>query len=187
MRSLCLSGIVNPFVPATARDAARMNALVHVASLPTDEGFIGFNSAAVAAQLQKRTALHSLADSVEHEPCSLLSDTQRAGTLAGANAVLCSADEPDSREPLFQAERRVFEDGSHLGCELPLRVAALALPFLLRRQIGHILAATARALNAVWPAMRRHVSQTILSVCEVNDGILECLRFSHTSIIGNLT
>jgi hypothetical protein len=46
--------------------------------------------------------------------------------------------------------------GSNLGPELALGMSALALPFSLSLQEGHIGAATGWANNSIGPAMRDH-------------------------------
>ena len=172
---------------AGSGDAALTLCDVHVAGLATDESLIHFDRATVSAQLRKGTILHSLADSVKHEPGGLLSDTQRPGNLTRANAILRGSDEPHGREPSFESKGRILKYGSHLRGELALCMAGLALPFLLVRQIGHILAATGRAFDAIGPAMRGHVSEAVVSVCEVNDGLLESLWRFHVLRIGEST
>ncbi len=172
---------------AGSGDAALTLGDVHVAGFTADESLIGLNRTAVAAQLHHGAVLHSLANPMKHEPRGFLSDSQRPRNLAGANAVLRSGDEPHGREPLFEAQGRVLEDGSNLGGELALRVAALTLPLLLVRQISSILAATGRAFDAIGPAMCSHVSQAIIRVCEVNDCFLEGLWRFHVLRIGQFS
>lgn len=140
---------------------------------------IHLDRAPISAELHHGAACHGLANPMEHEPCGLLSDAERAGNLARANAILRSGDEPHGREPLLKAQWRVFKDGSDLAGKLALRVAALALPLFLIRQIGDILAATGRAFDTLWPAVRDHIGEAIVCVSEVNYGFLKCLWRSH--------
>jgi hypothetical protein len=124
---------------------------------------------------------------MEHEPCSLLSDSKGPCNLTRANTILSGGNDPDSGEPSLKPEWGVFKDGSYLGGKLPLYMGALALPFLLVRQIVNILAATGRALHALRPAMLNHVGKAIVRVCEVNDSFLECLRGFHVLKIEELS
>ena len=172
---------------ASPGDAALALANVHVAGLATDESLIDLNLSTVAAQLREGTILHGLANTVQHEPCCLLGDAERPGNLAGANAVLGSDNEPNGREPSFKTKRRILKDGSHLRSELALCMATLALPLLLVRQIGNVLAATGRAFHAFGPAVGDHVGKAVISICEVDDGLLKCLWRSHVLRIGELT
>ena len=157
---------------------------MHVPSLAADESLVSLDFAAIAADLHHGAVRHRLADAVKHEPCGFLGDAKGPGEFAGANAILCGSDEPHGGKPSLKAQRRILKDGPDLGGELPLRMGALALPSILVRQIGYILAATGRAFHALGPAMRRHVGQAIRRICEVNDGLLECLWGFHDLRIG---
>src|ERR1700722_14225902 len=171
-----------------ASNAALALAEVHVAGLAADEGFVYFNTkAAGAAHLQDGAALHRLANPVEHEPSGFLSDTQRAGDLARANAVLCAADQPASGEPLIKSQRGVLKDGAHLRSELPLGVGTLALPLFLIRQPSHIGAATGGASDPIGPAVSDHIADAVIGIGEVNHCFLEGAWRFHVSRIGNLT
>jgi len=123
---------------------------------------------------------------MKHEPCGLLSDAEGTGQLAGANAVLCSANDPDSGKPLFQSERGILEDGSNLSGELPFGVGALALPLLLTRQPSNISAATSGASDPIGPAVSDHIADAIVGISEVNHGFLEGTWRFHVLRITNL-
>ena len=152
---------------------------MHVARLATDEGFVCFDLSTVPADLHHRTVRHCLADAMEHEPCGFLSHAKRTGDLAGANAILRSGNEPHSGKPFFQTERRILKDGSNLGGELALRVAALALPFLLVLQLSHVLAPTGGAEHALRPAMVNHVPDAVIGIGKIENGLLQSLRCFH--------
>jgi len=114
-----------------ANRAASLNAFaelcpfVHVLGFPADIGFIGFY---FPAEFFKRARLHSCADSVKHEPCSLLSDTNGAGNLTGANPVFGVCNHPNSRKPFIQANRTILEDRTDLDRKAFL--AGFAVPSL---------------------------------------------------------
>src|SRR5947208_1151373 len=58
---------------------------VHVPSLAADESFIDFD---LAAQLPERAGLHREPDTVQEEPCRLLSDAQRPVSFPRTDSVL---------------------------------------------------------------------------------------------------
>lgn len=77
--------------------------------------------AASAAEFSAAPILQREPNTMEHEPCGLLGNANRAVNLPRANPVLAIGDHPDSREPLIQSERRVLEYGPDLDAELVLR------------------------------------------------------------------
>src|SRR5205814_3612881 len=85
--------------------------VVHVACFATDVGFIHFN---VAADLAASLILHGEPNSMEHEPCGLLSHANRARQFVAADPVLRIGDEPHGDEPLVEADGAVFHDGADL-------------------------------------------------------------------------
>src|SRR5690606_30945086 len=110
---------------------------VHVASLAADERLIGLN---FPRQLYLRVFLEGQAQPLEHEPCRLLGDTQRASEFMGANAVLEVGEHPHSGEPLVESDSGILKDGSDLDGELSLGVAAiLALPQATGLDEAHVL------------------------------------------------
>jgi hypothetical protein len=168
---------------AGSGNPASANVFVHVAGFATDEALINLDLTATTTDLEERAVLHRKADAVEHEPCSLLSDAKGAGNLTRANAVLCSSNHPDGGKPLLQSQRRILKDGSYLGRELTFAVSALALPFTLSPQEGHIGASAGRADNAVWPAMRNHVLKAVIGICEVDDCFLKGVWGFHDGLM----
>lgn len=169
-----------------AGDTALTLADMHVAGLAANESLIRFDFATAATDLHEGATLHRFANPMEHEPRGFLSDAKGPCNLAGANAVLGSGDDPDCGKPSLKSKRRILEDGPDLAGKLALRMAALALPFLLVLKIGNILAATGWALYTLWPAMGNHVNKAIVRVCKVDDGFLESSWVFHDSIIGEL-
>jgi len=153
---------------------------MHVASLATDESLIDFYAVAAGAnQLHHGAVLHRLANPMQHEPGRLLSDAQGAGDLTGTNSIFRAGNNPDSGEPLFKSQRRVFKDGSNLCSKLPFRMSTLALKLSLILKPRHVSAPASRARNAIRPTMRDHIAKAILGVCEVNDGFLKSLWAAH--------
>jgi hypothetical protein len=115
---------------------------------------------------------------MEHEPCRLLSDPDGLGDLVAANAVLAIGEHPDHYQPFLQRDWGILEYGSDLCRKLAVLVGALALPLTLGREIGHVLAATdGTSHDAIRPALRCHVIDTVLRVGVVQDCLLESLWF----------
>ena len=94
--------------------------------LPRLAADVGLVDLDLAGDLVEAPGLHGEPDAVQHEPCRLLRDAERAAEFVGADPVLAVGDEPDGGEPLVEAERRVLEDRPDLDGVLLL--AGLALP-----------------------------------------------------------
>ena len=152
---------------ATALDSLLAFPLVHVPRFAADVRFVNLDVA--GHFLEKRSSLHRETDSLQHEPCSLLRDANRTMDFIATDSILRARNQPDRRQPLIQTERRILENRSDFGRELPLLVGALTLPFLLLRQKGHVIASARRTDNAVRPAARSQVAQAIVRIREVKD------------------
>lgn len=154
---------------ATALDALRSFVLVHVAGLPADIGFIGFD---LAGELPKRAGLHCKADAMEHEPSGLLSDAKLAGDLIRANPVLIVGNHPHCCEPFIKADGAIFHDGSDFDGELLSRVLATAFEQAGVRQERHHIGATFWAMNfASRPAESDHILKACVRVGEISYGL----------------
>jgi len=169
-------------------DDTRTLALVHVASLPADEGLVDLDTVAASAEFSALLTLLSESDPVKHEPCGLLSHVQSAGNLARANAVLAIQDQPHCGQPFVQAERRFLEDGSDLHGELPLRMPRTALPTKLVLEEADLLASAGWTNDAIAPLRPtgHEVVQAVLLIREIQDRFLQAFRFSdgfHTSSV----
>src|SRR5579864_4870173 len=88
-----------------AVNPARLNILVHVARFSTNESFVNFDFARIAAKFHHGTLLQGKTDSVIHEPSGFLRDLQSAGYFPRANAVAAINNHPHCSEPLVQAKR----------------------------------------------------------------------------------
>lgn len=160
---------------AGAVNLASAFAPVHVASKSADVGFVHFHFA--SQFLSKRSGLHCQADSVLHEPRSLLRDSDSAVNLIGANTILATGNHPDRSQPLIQTERAILKDGPDLNTELAAWVRALALPLALDSQEGNILTSARRTSDyAIRPATRFQILKAVRRIREVNDCLLECFR-----------
>jgi len=102
--------------------------LVHVSDATANVGFVYFDFAAIASELPIPMAerVESLSDSLQHEPCRLLRDSERAVNLPRRDAVLAVHEHPDRRHPLIESKSRVLEDRANLDGELLL--AGIAVP-----------------------------------------------------------
>ena len=158
--------------PASADIATVANVPVHVASKTADVCLIDFDMA--FKLFCERSSLHSKTDAMLHKPSRLLRDANRSGNLITANAVFAIGDHPDGHQPLIQAKRRVFKDGSDLDAKLSALVRALALPFALFGEERHIGTSACWADNAVGPATGNQVSKAIIRIREVDDCLLKC-------------
>jgi hypothetical protein len=153
---------------------------VHESGSTTDEGFVYFYLRTTATEFRTGIALHRKADSVEHEPCGLLSDAKSAGHFVRTHAILAVGNHPHCDKPLIERQCRIFKDGSNLHRKLTMSMDALALPFPLILKEYCIFTATCRASHfAIRPAHFDHEGKAIIGICEVNDGLLKCLWLVH--------
>src|SRR5580692_1641600 len=141
---------------------ANSPALVHIANLPADEGFIDFDLAVKHSAGQ--FILHGEPNSVPHEPRGFLSDAKSSMELPGAIPVLAIGNHPGCGEPLVQRDRRVLKDCPNLHGELPPGMLGRALPAPMLRLIMHLGATAGRADNAVRPTTRNKIVNAVLRV-----------------------
>lgn len=166
---------------SASSDAALALGDVHVASLATDERLISLN---LTGELYGGIVVQGHADAVKHEPCGLLSDTKGTGHFAGANAVLAIAKNPVSAHPLIQPDRGILENGSDLKAELFLTSGTK--PDTAGFDEGMLLRSTTRAANyTVREPQIECVLESTVSVREVDDCLLECVRGFHEPRIGS--
>lgn len=155
---------------ASRGDAPLLDINVHVACFPADECFVCF---ALAREHIESARFQSVADTVSHEPSGLLGDPQIAGQFTGANAVLAVHHKPESREPLFQRDRRVFKDRASLQRELGNRMPGVAFPDAILGKVSDLLRATMRTFHlAIGPAQEHHERLAVLEVAEVDYGFM---------------
>src|SRR5271157_1045332 len=168
-----------------ASDAPFVNVLVHVAGFSADESFVGFDFAAVTAELASKVLiLHRKPDAVKHEPCRLLGDLHITGDLVATDSVLAISDEPSCGEPLIQTDGGVLHDGSNLDGELALEMMTGALPHAASGVEFHALRTASGAGNdTVGPAPDYQIINAIVGIRKVLDGFLEALWFAHKSLI----
>src|ERR1700722_6035833 len=159
---------------------------VHVLDLPADEGFVYFDLAAIPAHLQEQSlGFQGSAETVKHEPCRLLSDSQSAVNLHAGDAILAVAEHPKSGHPLIHAQRRILEDRSDL--ERELLIASTAEPDAASLDEVVLVGITARTHNlATGPTKLHGVVETPLRVREVRNGLLKCLWRVHKQFIRRL-
>jgi hypothetical protein len=172
---------------ARAGDDASLLAIVHETSASADVGFVSLN---LSAHLVEAAALHGEPDAVQEEPRRLLRHANRPRQFAGANTVLRAGEQPDGRQPLIEADRRVFHDGADLHGELLLRVLIFAAPDAARFDEVNVHAATGRAGDGViLPAELDGGSQADIRVSEIPDSFLECfgpVLSCHTESMADL-
>src|SRR5690348_2984162 len=108
----------------------------------------------------------------------ILSDTDSAVNLVGTDAILAIDQHPESREPLVQLDRGIFEDGAELHRKLA--TALFAFPPLLSFQVIILFAFASRTGHyAIRPAQSGDGINADLFVAEVLDSVLKCFRLVH--------
>src|ERR1017187_3299668 len=99
---------------------------VHILRLWRKESLIDFYRAAIvfAAQFCSQIiAFHGQSQTVHHEPCRLLSDSESTANLMTTHAILAIGQHPHGRHPLLQGNRRIFEYCSQFYRELTATLA----------------------------------------------------------------
>ena len=164
----------------TATNALFPFAGVHVASFSANEGFVSFN---LSAEQNACALLHRPADTLEHEPCGFLRYLHVAGDLVGTDAILAVRNQPDSRQPLIQADRRVFKDGPDLDGELLAALPVLTFPDSSAFQESNGFRIAVMAGDAIGPTNRDQVAESVVSVREESNGFHEARGRLHTRIV----
>ena len=127
---------------------------------------------------------HRKANAMKQEPCSLLGYIQSAVQFPGRNAVAITGNEPHGREPLVQANRRVFHHRSSLQSELPPGVSVRALPAVVFWLESDFLGATSGASDAVRPPTRHKVLSAVVGALKVGNRFdQEGRLFAHVSTL----
>src|SRR5207248_562990 len=120
---------------------------VHILHSAANESLIDFYFAAVTiAQLCLDSELRicqSRANALQHEPCGLLRDSDRAVKFPRTDSIFAVNNHPHCEHPLVESESGVLKDAAHLDGELLL--ATLAVPVPPSRYEGMVLVATTGA------------------------------------------
>jgi hypothetical protein len=128
--------------------------------------------------------LNGETDSMEHEPCRLLGNSQGAVKLITGDTILAAHHKPDSGEPLLKGNRGVLEHSADLERELLLGMVPIAAVQAGFRQIGDFLGVAARAAhNFIQPADRNHEFAAVLVVAEELDGLLQGFWCFHAQTV----
>ena len=165
--SLSYTGIAN----------LRAAIFVHVTGLSADVGLICFTNPVHLAT--PKPVLHREPDAVKHEPSCFLSNAERPRQFARANAVLCVHDQPSSRQPLVQAQRRIFKDRSDLHAEL-LFASATIPDAAGKHQIADLSRTATGARNTLGPT---HLSQKIVTSFRVGK-VADCAGQRLGNLVG---
>lgn len=119
---------------------------------------------------------------MQHEPSRLLSDADRTGDLAGANAILAITDHPKGAHPFVESQRRILENRTDFERELLL--ASLAEPHAAGADERMLLRAATGARNyAIRPAKVERILKAAVRIAEVNNRVLECVRRFYVVIM----
>ena len=152
---------------------------VHEASGTANESFVYFDLAPTSAEFQYRTILHCEPDAVKHEPCGLLSHTESASDFIGADAVLAVRNHPNSDKPFVERKCGILKDSSDFARKLFAGVLCLAFPHAPSRDKANVFTSASWAFDAIGPAALNHEVEAVVSVSEVQDGLLECSWLFH--------
>jgi hypothetical protein len=150
---------------------------VHESGLTADEGFVNFD---VPLKFSRVFILHCESDSVKHEPCGFLSDTDCAVNLVRANTVLAVGNHPRSSEPFIKTDWTIFKNGSDFDAELFLGVFGLALPNAASRNEFHVLASASWTGDTIGPTLRHKMIQAVVGIGVKDDCGLQGLRLFHS-------
>src|SRR5438093_1423423 len=162
-------------------NAALLYAQVHVASFPSDVGFVYFDFAAIATKFRaEEIILHCEPDAMQHKPCRLLDNPQITRNFVVADSVLAVGDQPHRGKPFVQADSGILHDSADFDGELALRVMARALPSAALGIEFHCIRATTGAGDAFRPAPDCEVVHAVIRIREVDDCFLQALwLFAH--------
>ena len=163
-------------MPSSASDDTCAALTVHVARFAADERLIDLN---LTGQLRSRLIPHDVTDAMQHEPCSLLSNSQIAGDFARTNPVTTVGNQPHSGKPLFKADGGFVQDCADLDRELFATCGSAALPNTARRKEHRIFGSAVWAFNPVRPTFRRKVPQRVVGISEINNCFSQCFRGFH--------
>src|SRR5439155_17919330 len=148
---------------ARSGDAALPLRDVHVPGLAADEGLVNLD---FARGFHDRAGLHSLADTMHHEPCRPLHDAQITPDFIATDSVLAVGKQPDSGEPLIHSKRGVLENGADFQSELLL--ASLTLPTMPASDKPMLLGGAMKASHlAFGPAQLDRIREATFRIGEV--------------------
>src|SRR5262249_26530120 len=130
---------------------------MHEASFPPDEGFVCFDS---SRHLLKRPRLNCKAKAVQHEPCRLLCYIECAMEFITTDPILATDQQPHSRQPFGQRNRRILKDRSNLDGELPVIMVNATFPDSTGVNKGNFFASATGTDNPIRPTQRHHKFKT---------------------------
>jgi hypothetical protein len=150
-----------------------------VLGIATYKRFIDFYGSIRATQRAAICAgFHRLAYPMQHEPSTLLGNTDASRNFVTGNAILGVGDHPYDHHPLIKSDGRILEDRTYLEGELFL--AARAEPYAAGADKRMLLRSTARAgYKSIRPTKIDGVLESTFRVREVNNCFLKRLRRSH--------
>src|SRR5260221_3064097 len=121
---------------------------VHVLHFAADVGFVSLN---LARRLFNWPFLHGQPNPVQHEPCGFLCHADSAMDLVRTDTVFRVGEHPQRRKPFVERKGAILEDRADADGKLLFLLTLIALPDFARGKKGYVLAAAARALNAIGP------------------------------------
>lgn len=152
---------------------SNLAALVHVLSLSSDKGFVNFDRPSASSELLNRTFAQSKTQTLQDEPCGLLSHADGTSKFVAADSVLAVNEHPESDKPLIKTDGRVLEDRAQFHRELFM--AFLALPALLSSKVVMLSTFASDTDRPIRPAKGSNGVNAGLCVRKVLDGFLQSL------------
>jgi len=178
--SLAHEHIATPLLTANLSDL-ESTGLVHVGRLATDKSLVCFDGSAFrTAEFECRLVLYRFPDTVKHEPCSFLSDTQGPVNFHAADTVLAVHDHPESSHPLVERDGGIFKDGSDLDGELFLTALAEPNPASANESVLVGAAPWASDLPIDPAEFNRKVEGSVW-IGEVDNCLLKCFWLFHVN------
>ncbi len=153
---------------------------MHKAGFAADESLINLNMASASAKLAAVLILHCKSDSVKHEPCGFLSDTDCTVNLVRRNAILAVGNHPRGSEPFIKPDGAVLKNGSYLDAELLFGMFGFALPNAASRNEFHVLTTASWTDDTIGPALRHKMTQAVVEIGVEDDCGLQGLRLFHS-------
>jgi hypothetical protein len=153
---------------ASALDLPLADVPMHVFGEATNKRFVRLY---LAAHLQECASLHCQPNAMVHEPCGLLSDTERPVHLVAADPVLAVGDHPDCGKPFPEIDWAILEDSPDLCRELTPGMLLFAFPQTAGGNEPHVGATASRTADPIGPAKLDHRAQRDIRVSEMPDGV----------------
>src|SRR6185437_15936206 len=155
---------------------------VHETGLTAYVGFICFD---VPCEFSRISLMQGQAQTLQHEPCGLLGDSQSAVNFQTAHTVFAIDQHPKSSHPLIERDWRILHYSSNLEGELLIAVIAKPDAASLDERMLRSLA-TGTGHFSIWPAQFDRILKTAFRVGKVNNRLLQGFWLFHESRVAGV-